>query len=270
MSQCSTRQLFWTEDFKLPLPVHWFDGILNAGRYHASSTNIWKNLGSASSNFDAQRNRDSASTTNLWVENAAVFTSNTNIYQPFFVGDGSDSAFRLLGEEGYTIGCTFAVEQGWRTNYSGILGSHNSWNNNRNVGLAFGKYENGVFSVCLLNTNQHQVFSSGTLSCLRRINANEIPSNIATNVIISMSSNRRALFLNGELHSEFTNTISPSLFVPNGNAFTLGSCLKYSSSDYNVDRTFVGKIFDVYVWDKEMTDKEIKSISNYSLNRFKQ
>lgn len=89
----SARQLFWTEDFKLPLPVHWFDDILNAGSYHASSTNIWKNLGSAGSSFDAQRNRDSASTTNLWVENAAVFTSSTNLYQPFFVGDGSDAAF---------------------------------------------------------------------------------------------------------------------------------------------------------------------------------
>lgn len=110
MSRCSARQLFWTEDFKLPLPVHWFDGILNAGSYHTASTNTWKNLGSAGSSFDAKRNKDQASTEDLWAENAAMFTSRTNIYQPFFVGDGSDSAFRLLGEECYTIGCTFAVE----------------------------------------------------------------------------------------------------------------------------------------------------------------
>lgn len=30
----------------MPLPVHWFDGILNAGSYHTDSTNTWKNLGS--------------------------------------------------------------------------------------------------------------------------------------------------------------------------------------------------------------------------------
>ena len=42
-----------------------------------------------------------------------------------------------------------------------------------------------------------------------------------------------------------------------------------AQTDYSTDRTFVGKIFDVYVWDKEMTDKEIKSISNYSLKMFK-
>ena len=270
MSNESARQLFWTEDFKLPLPVHWFDGSLNAGSYHASSTNIWKNLGSAGPNFDAQRNRDSASSKDLWVENAAVFTSNTNLYQPFFVGDGSDAAFRLLGEEGYTIGCTFAVKQGWRTNYSGILGSHNSWNNNRDVGLVFGQYENGAFSVSLLNTNQHQVFSSGTMNCLRRLDATEMQSSIAMNIIISISSERRALFLNGEIYSEFMNTISTSLIVPAGNAFTIGSCIWYSNSDYSTDRTFVGKIFDVYAWDKAMSDEEAKSIANYSLERFKQ
>jgi len=108
------------------------------------------------------------------------------------------------------------------------------------------------------------------MNCLRRLDATEMQSSIAMNIIISISSERRALFLNGEIYSEFMNTISTSLIVPAGNAFTIGSCIWYSNSDYSTDRTFVGKIFDVYAWDKAMSDEEAKSIANYSLERFKQ
>lgn len=263
MSKCSARQLFWTEDFKLPLPVHWFDGILNAGSYHASSSNTWKNIGSAGSGFDAKRNQDQASTKDLWAENAAMFTSRTNIYQPFFVGDGSDSAFRLLGEECYTIGCTFAVEQGWRTNYSGILGAHKSWNNSRDVGLNVGQYTNGDFGGGILyNDGDSQDFTiSGGASIF-------VNSQIY-NIIISISSTRRAMYIDGSLHSATESYREPSKYLLRGNPFEIGSAW-LAQTDYSTDRTFVGKIFDVYAWDKEMSDKEIKSISNYSLQRFKQ
>ena len=263
MSKESARQLFWTEDFKLPLPVHWFDGILNAGSYHASSTNIWKNLGSAGSSFDAKRNKDQASTKDLWVENAAVFTSNTNIYQPFFVGDGSDSAFRLLGEEGYTIGCTFAVEQGWRTNYSGILGSHKSWSNSRDVGLNFGQYASGDFQVGILyndaDSHRFDIFNGASLFVNSQI----------YNIIISISSTRRAMYIDGGLHSATESYREPSKYLLRGNSFEIGACW-LAQNDYSTDRTFVGKIFDVYAWNKAMTDEEAKSIANYSLERFKQ
>ncbi len=264
MSKESARQLFWTEDFKLPLPVHWFDGILNAGSYHASSTNIWKNLGSAGSSFDAKRNKDQASTKDLWVENAAVFTSNTNIYQPFFVGDGSDSAFRLLGAEGYTIGCTFAVEQGWRTNYSGVLGAHVNWNNGTSVGLVLGQYENGnVGNAILWRVEDSQLFNNPLIS------ANDFQNDETINIVFSISTQRRAMYLNGLLHNSIETSCQASKINLVGNPFEIGSCY-LSQTSYSTDRTFVGKIFDVYAWDKAMSDEEAKSIANYSLERFKQ
>ena len=89
------------------------------------------------------------------------------------------------------------------------------------------------------------------------------------NIIISISSTRRAMYINGSLHSATESYCEPSKYLLRGNSFVIGSCY-IDQYDYSTDRTFVGKIFDVYAWDKEMSDKEIKSISNYSLERFKQ
>ena len=74
-----SRQLFWVTN-EIPVPVHWFDGILNAGESHSNSTNVWKNIGSAGSSYDATRNKNSSSTVSLWGKNHAVFNSRTNVY----------------------------------------------------------------------------------------------------------------------------------------------------------------------------------------------
>lgn len=262
MSQVSTRQLFWTDSLKLPLPVHWFDGILNARSYHTASTNTWKNLGSAGSAFDAKRNKDQDSTTSLWTNDAALFTDRTNIYQPFIVGDGSDAAFRCLGEESYTIGCTFAVEQGWRTNYSGILGSHANQNSGA-VGLSFGQYGNGDFQLGILyNSNNSQQFDI-------KNGSQQFANSHPYNVIVSMSPTRRAMYIDGKIDQLNETYIDPRTYIIKQNLFSIGSCY-FSSSYYNTDRTFVGKVFDVYAWDRAMTDAEVKQIANYSLKRFKQ
>ena len=248
----------------MPLPVHWFDGILNAGSYHTDSTNTWKNLGSAGSTFDAKRNKDQASTTSLWTSDAALFTTRTNICQPFIVGDWSDAALKCLGEESYTIGCTFAVEEGWRTNYSGILGSHaNALNSSGGIGLDFGQYEFGDVGFAILYTkNNSQVF---TIS-----NGSSLFANGRTyNVIISMSPTRRAMYIDGKIDQLDETYKNPNLYIFRQNPFVIGSTLLQSSA-YSTDRTFVGRMFDVYAWDRAMTDAEVKQIANYSLRRFKQ
>ena len=77
------------------------------------------------------------------------------------------------------------------------------------------------------------------------------------------------MYIDGSLHSATESYREPRKYLLRGNPFEIGSAW-LAQTDYSTDRTFVGKIFDVYAWDKEMTDKEIKSISNYSLKRFKQ
>ena len=88
------------------------------------------------------------------------------------------------------------------------------------------------------------------------------------NTGILVSSTRRAMYIDGSLHSATESYCEPSKYMLRGNSFVIGSCY-IDQYDYGTDRTFVGNIFDVYAWDKEMFDKEIKSISNYSLKRFK-
>lgn len=263
MSQESVRQLFWTDNFKMPLPVHWFDGILNAGSYHTDSTNTWKNLGSAGSTFDAKRNKDQASTAGLWTSDAALFTDRTNIYQPFIVGNGSDAAFRCLGEESYTIGCTFAIEEGWRANYSGILGSHTNWNNSSAVGLNFGQYADGDFQFGILyNNSDSQRFDI-------KNGSQQFANGHPYNVIISMSPTRRAMYIDGKINQLYETYREPRKYIIRNNLFSIGSCY-FSPSYYSTDRTFVGRVFDMYAWDRALTDIEVKEIANYSLKRFKQ
>lgn len=33
-------------------------------------------------------------------------------------------------------------EDGWKANYSGVVGAHNIWNDGTNCGIALGQYEN--------------------------------------------------------------------------------------------------------------------------------
>ena len=77
------------------------------------------------------------------------------------------------------------------------------------------------------------------------------------------------MYIDGSLNSATESYREPRKFLIRGNPFVIGSSW-LTQNFHSTDRTFVGKIFDVYAWDKEMTDKEIKSISNYSLKRFKQ
>lgn len=77
------------------------------------------------------------------------------------------------------------------------------------------------------------------------------------------------MYLNGLLHNSIETSCQASKINLVGNPFEIGSCY-LSQTSYSTDRTFVGKIFDVYAWDKAMSDEEAKSIANYSLERFKQ
>jgi len=89
------------------------------------------------------------------------------------------------------------------------------------------------------------------------------------NIIISLTSTRRAMYINGVLNTVLDTYCDPSRWLVRGNSFEIGSAW-LAQSDYSTDRTFVGKIFDVYAWSKAMTDEEAKAIANYSLERFKQ
>lgn len=255
----SARQIFWTNE-EIPVPVHWFDGILNAGESHTSNSNVWKNIGSAGSSYDATRNKNSTSTATLWGDNHAVFNSRTNVYQPFFVAGGDYTAFTMLGTS-YTIGTTFAVAAGWRQNYSGCLGSHMHLNNSTQIGINFIQYENDHVSVHIL------VRADGNDSTGHIFDAASFQNDVVNNVLFSVSPERRIVALNGNVVMLDETYRDAAKLQLNTNVFSIGNSY-IDANSYSTDRTFVGKIFDVYAWDAAMDEKTLHRVARKSLARF--
>ena len=56
-------------------PLFWFDGKLNAGNSHSSSTNIWTNKGIIGTYYDARRENNTDATKTNWQADGALFTS---------------------------------------------------------------------------------------------------------------------------------------------------------------------------------------------------
>jgi len=255
----SARQLFWVNE-EIPFPVHWFDGILNAGESHTSSSNVWKNIGSAGSSYDATRNKNSSSTTSLWGDNYALFNSRTSVYTPFFVAGGDYTAFTMLGTS-YTIGATFAVAAGWRQNYSGCLGTHMHWNNGTHVGLNFIQYENGYASIHILYKEANDDFTG------HKFDISLFQNDAVNNVLFSVSPERRTITLNGNVAMNDETYRDAAKIRLNSNVFAIGNSY-IDTSSYSTDRSFVGKIFDVYAWDTAMDEKTMNRVAKQSLSRF--
>ena len=129
----------------------------------------------------------------------------------------TEYALRLLGPW-YTIGVTFKVADGWRNNFSGVLGCHNKWDNGTDVGLVFMQYESGSVGMGSLyrNSDQPRLFTS------------QIPthSGFATgtlyNVLFVNSASYAAVYINGELYAEKTNSTTDAK-VTFTNNFTIGA-----------------------------------------------
>ena len=149
------------------------------------------------------------------------------------------------------------MQSGWRSNYSGILGSHAKWNDGTNVGLVFGQYENGNVGMGTLFRDND---SPGCwLNASAGIRAADFTNGEAANMMFVCSPSRRAVFINGVLKAEMMSYANPSKITLT-NDFHIGSACTSASSS-GTDRTFVGDIYDVYAWSKQLDDVQIATVA---------
>ena len=243
-----------------------FDGIDNGGNgVHLQKTRIWKNLGNAGSEYDAVRRGNDDSTISKWGLNHAAFDSRTDVKQYFTVGGLENVDVLPMLRDEYSFVVTFAVANGWRANYSGLLGSHIRWGDGVHVGFNVMQYNN--------YTNIFDIASTSTsISDSLRVHQTIASSSIANGEIYcacaSITTSRRAVFCNGELLGENTVQTDAKYITFNGNPFTIGSSY-IDNTVISTDRTFVGNIYNVAAFDRALTDDECAKISEYCLSRFK-
>lgn len=261
----SSRQLFWNSNSNPILkqtPIVWFDGINNVGAIHSDSTNVWANLAQTGAELNAIRNTNSQTTASLWTSNGALFTNRTDRTQPFFVGGSwSRKAFQLI-EDSYTVAATFTPLAGWKTNYSGVIGSHSSWGDGTNIGFQLCQYENGTCRSGVRWLSDRTSLTDVAFDASRLVNGEVV------NMMFTVSTSKRAMYHNGQLVGEVNAELALSNIHPTGNPLTIGSCF-INESTTSTDRTFVGTIFDMYMLPRAVDAEEAEALAAFSLERFK-
>ena len=128
----------WVNPYVTDGLIAMYDGIWNAGPgRHSAATQRWANLGSLGHDYDAIR-----ATQGEFRDDGAVFVRD-NDYHAFKTVPNDLLAKHLRGEWSYEV--VFTPGKGWRSNYSGVIGAHNSVQK----GIVGGQYENGTVSFTL-------------------------------------------------------------------------------------------------------------------------
>ena len=170
----------------------------------------------------------------------------------------------MLRDE-YSFVVTFAVANGWRANYSGLLGSHAKWNDGVHVGMNMLQYAEttNIFSVASISGS-----INNSIDVLEKKTSSSIANGEIYCACASITTSRRAVFWNGELFGENTVQTDSKNITFNGNLFTIGNSFINASST-STDRTFVGNIYNVAAFDRALSDVECAKISKHCLSRFK-
>ena len=212
--------------------VLWLDGIENTRNGHNSSATVWEDL--------SEKNDDIILTNVTWNENSAIFNGIDSY------GTGSKGNFT----KGCTIEVVFMTDKSVSNAY-GLAGySCTSSNTNRP----------NIF----INANNKAYASMSTSAADMKLESN-IPILIGEKNYLTLTSKK--FFVNGTVYTH-TNSITSSYTTTN--KFLIGNYWHRDETSFYNNAVLNGQIYEVRVYDRNLSNEEIefnRKVDQYRFNR---